>query len=181
MDTLKCGRDHLRQPCREDGRVAAAVAVLLGLVGLCLVLAGMSRPASTAAEGPRTAPAAMATANPLPASSTSSGGTQSGHRVVRLTLDAATLPPGLAIGEVADVVAAVGDPQSGDARVVPVASGVLVALGSSLAIDVDQAGAERLLWAEAFAKALRVLARPPGDTSSPPAEVTGLSAQATAR
>lgn len=148
---------------------------MLGVVGVGLVLAGAARPAPGGVQAVRAAPAGLAPAGHAVAVATGvPDATQPGHRVVRVAIDAATLPPELQTGETVDVLAAVGDIQSGDARVVPVASGVLVAAGSPLAVDVDQAGAERLIWAEAFAKALRILVRPPGDTSSPAAGVSGL-------
>ena len=106
--------------------------------------------------------------------------TRPGHRVVRLQLDASSLPPSLEADELIDVLASTAG-QADGGRVATVATGRLLAMtadggaggGASppqatLTLDVDTAGAERLLWAESFAKALHVLARPEGDDGAPP-------------
>jgi hypothetical protein len=75
------------------------------------------------------------------------------------------------VGQLVDVVAAVADGQApGGGRVEAVATGRVVTptttgAGSTsrVALDVDASAAERLVWAEAFAKSLRLLARPFGD------------------
>ena len=98
-----------------------------------------------------------------------------GHRLVRIQLDQGLLPPGLQPGEVVDVVAAEAADQSAIGRLATVATGRVVALsGGTLTVDVDVAAADRLLWAESFAKALRVLARPPVDDGVAPSDVDGL-------
>jgi len=94
-----------------------------------------------------------------------------GHRLVRLALDAATLPPGLLPGANVDVLAAVGD-AGGNGRVVTVATAELVDPGGGSSpvatLDVDSAGAARLLWAETFAKSVRLLVRASSGDSAPP-------------
>jgi hypothetical protein len=114
---------------------------------------------------------------------------QPGHRLVRLPVDAAALPPSLVADQLVDVVAAVVDPQSTGGRLMAVATGRVVSITppsadgaasstpptATLTLDLDVAGAQRLLWAESFAKALHVLARPPGDDAAAPAGVGGLT------
>jgi hypothetical protein len=104
-----------------------------------------------------------------------------GHRLVRLPVDAGAVPPDLVSGSVVDVVAAVASADSADAggRVLTVASApvVTVSAGGStttLTLDCDAAGAARLLWAQSFAKSMRVLVRPAGDTGAPP-DIGGLA------
>lgn len=118
---------------------------------------------------------------------------QPGHRLVRLQVDAASLPPDLRADQLVDVLAAVADGSAPSGRVALVATGRLVALagapspapsgaaGEAVTLDVDAAAAERLLWAESFAKALRVLSRPAADDASIPAEIDGVAAEAPAR
>ena len=119
--------------------------------------------------------------------------TRPGHRVVRVQLDASSLPPSLEVDELVDVLAATAGQVDGG-RIATVATGRLLAVtgdadaggGASppqatLTLDVDAAGAERLLWAESFAKALHVLARPEGDDGAPPPPgVDGLGSPAEA-
>jgi hypothetical protein len=100
-----------------------------------------------------------------------------GHRLVRLPVDAAALPPDVGTGAVVDVLAAVVDPPGGG-HVVSVARARVVAVsdGASpvVTLDVDAAGASRVIWAQTFAKALRLLARSSaGDDPAPP-DVAGL-------
>jgi hypothetical protein len=98
------------------------------------------------------------------------------HRLVRMPVDAAALTPDLVLGATLDVLAAVPDGPDGG-RVLSVAAGRLVAVtgGSSPAVtlDVEASAASRLLWAQTFAKSLRLLVRPGGD-SAPPPDVSGL-------
>lgn len=88
-----------------------------------------------------------------------------GHRLVRLTVDGSSLAVPPVVGQLVDVVAAIVNDQSGGGHVVVVTTAKVVAVAGSatLTLDVDPASAERLLWAESFAKTLRVLPRPPGD------------------
>ena len=115
---------------------------------------------------------------------------QPGHRVVRLHLDAGAVPPGLEVDDMVDVMAAIPDAQGGGGRVVTVASCRVVSVASdgtgsgsptsssvvTLVLDTDVVAAGRLLWSEAFAKSLEVLARPMGDPPPAPLDVTGLAA-----
>jgi Flp pilus assembly protein CpaB len=115
---------------------------------------------------------------------------QPGRRVVRVQIDPGALPPQLQAGQLVDVLASIADGQADGGRLVAVASGSLVSLSAgggeaaassstppaaTLTLDVDVAGAERLLWAESFAKSLHVLARPVGDGIGPPADVDTLA------
>jgi Flp pilus assembly protein CpaB len=95
---------------------------------------------------------------------------QPGHRLVRISVDASSLPVAPVVGQLVDVVAAIANDQSGAGHLVIVTTAKVVAVaGGGLTLDVDAVGAARLLWAESFAKSLRVLARPPGDDSTLPA------------
>jgi hypothetical protein len=100
----------------------------------------------------------------------------SGHRLVRVPVDAAALPPDVGAGAVVDVLAALVDPPGGG-RVVSVAHARVVAVsgGASpvVTLDLDGAGASRLIWAQTFAKSLRLLARSSAGDESPP-DVAGL-------
>jgi SAF domain len=102
-----------------------------------------------------------------------------GHRLVRLPVDAVAMPPGLVSGSTVDVLAAVASADAADAggRVLTVTSARLIKVSggstTTLTLDCDAAGAARLLWAQSFAKSMRVLIRPPGDTAMPP-DVGGL-------
>ena len=102
-----------------------------------------------------------------------------GQRRVGLHLDQAAVPPGLQPGDGVDVLAAVADVQSaGGGRVMVVARARIVgvqaaadgaapnAAGDAVTLDVGAEDVERVLWAEAFAKSLRLLVRPAGDTSA---------------
>ena len=114
---------------------------------------------------------------------------QPGHRLVRLHVDAGGLPSGLRADDLVDVVAAVADAQGGGGRVVTVASGRVVSAtadgatssspasppGVALLLSTDVVAAGRLLWAEAFAKSLQVLARPLGDTAPAALDVSSLA------
>jgi hypothetical protein len=100
-----------------------------------------------------------------------------GHRLVRLPLDGAVVPPDLSAGVVVDAVAAVAASADGG-RVVTVATGrvVAVAAGTStvVTLDTDVTGAARLVWAQAFAKSVHLLVRPSsGDEAAPP-DVSGV-------
>lgn len=110
-----------------------------------------------------------------------------GHRSVRLVLDSASAPSDLDPGTLVDVVAAVptGDVQDGGGRLLSLAVATVLSAtpipdggrqggpSASLAVtlDCDAAGAARVLWAVAFAKALHVLPRPavsPADIAALP-------------
>ncbi len=100
-----------------------------------------------------------------------------GHRLMRLPLDGASAPPDMHVGAVVDVLAAVPDGAAGG-RVVVVATARLAAVDGGTSpvatLEVDSAGAARLVWAQTFAKSLRVLVRgSAGDETAPP-PVTGL-------
>jgi hypothetical protein len=104
-----------------------------------------------------------------------------GHRLVRLPVDAAAVPPDLVSGALVDVLAAVPTSEAADGggRVLTVASALVVSASSggtttTLTLDCEAAAAARLLWAQSFAKSLRVLARPASDAAAPP-EVGGLA------
>jgi SAF domain len=99
-----------------------------------------------------------------------------GRRLLRLAVDAASAPPDLAAGVEVEVLAGLPD-GAGSGRVVLVATArvVEVAGGSSpiVTLNADAAGAARLVWAQAFAKSLRLLVRgASGD--APPPDVAGL-------
>jgi len=97
--------------------------------------------------------------------------------LMRLPLDGASAPPDMHVGAVVDVLAAVPDGAAGG-RVVVVATARLAAVDGGTSpvatLEVDSAGAARLVWAQTFAKSLRVLVRgSAGDETAPP-PVTGL-------
>jgi Flp pilus assembly protein CpaB len=114
---------------------------------------------------------------PLAAMLLAPGGSSAvaGHRLVRLPVEASALPPDAAAGATVDVLAALPDGAEGG-RVLGVATARVLGLTGAgapvLTLDVDAAGASRLLWAQTFAKSLRLLVRPPGD--QPPPDVGGL-------
>jgi len=178
---------------------ARAVAVGSVLVAADVVVASVPSGASTLAGVIRTAgdavgrrvavalPAGVPLLGPLLLDPVAS---QPGRRLVRVQIDPTALPPQLPAGQLVDVLASIADGQADGGRVVAVASGSLVSLSVSggeaavpsstppaatLTLDVDVAGAERLLWAESFAKALHVLARPVGDDAAPLADVSSLA------
>jgi Flp pilus assembly protein CpaB len=96
-----------------------------------------------------------------------------GRRRVELHLDGSALPSGLEPADIVDVLAAIPDAQA-VGRLARVASGAVVFISAQdVTLDVDAAEASRLLWAEAFSKSLRLLARPPGDLSAVP-DVAGV-------
>jgi len=157
---------------------SAAVASALGEVG-----EGVGRRTRVALPAGTLVSAALLAADPVVAA---------GHRRLRLAVDSDALPVAWQLGDVVDVLAAVPDSGAAGGRVVLVCTGSLVAIGpaagssgaetgggaspapasSAVTLDVDAAGAARLLWAESFAKALHLLVRSPGDTSAPP-DVSG--------
>jgi hypothetical protein len=117
--------------------------------------------------------AAMLTAGPPVAT---------GHRLARLTMDAASLAGDIAAGIDVDVLAAMSssDAADGGGRVVTVATARVVGLSTSgpsstLTLDCDASAASRVLWAQTFAKAVRVLAHPSGGGPGL-SEVNGLAA-----
>jgi hypothetical protein len=104
-----------------------------------------------------------------------------GHRLVRLPVDAGAVPPDLVSGTLVDVIAAVPSSEAtdGGGRVLTVASALVVSVSgggatTTLTLESEAAAAARLLWAQSFAKSLRVLARPAGDIAAPP-DVGGLA------
>jgi hypothetical protein len=106
----------------------------------------------------------------------------SDHRLVRVSLDTSSLAADVVAGVDVDVLAAVSstDAADGGGRVVTVATARLVGFSVSsssttLTLDCDAAGASRVLWAQTFAKAMRVLAHPSGG-AVPPSDVGGLAA-----
>lgn len=144
----------------------------LGLLGVVLVVVGGPRSAPVAAGGAVPRPPAVAA--PQGGTDQASAGAPSpGRRVVRLQLEAAALAPGLRAGAVVDVLAAVADGQApGGGRVDQVADGRVVAMagtGSAVTVDldVDATAVAKVLWAQAFAKAVQIVARPPGEAGSP--------------
>jgi Flp pilus assembly protein CpaB len=101
-----------------------------------------------------------------------------GQRRVRLRLDQGAISPGMQPGDAVDIVAAFADaqaPEGGRVAVVARARVVVVeqggegatAAGATDAATLDVAAVDvgRVLWAEAFAKSVRLLVRPDGDTS----------------
>ncbi len=235
---------HERRRHREGsaGRASALAAVLLGVLGLVLVVAGTARPGTSQgseragnlvvtarpiaagavltsadlrmqpvpagvsavlgllvsegeAVGHRVV-VALPTGTPLVAALLSAAEEASpGHRAVRLRVDAASVPPALHADQLVEVMAAVVDGPAASGRVVRVATGHVVSVAAAsdgggqagaaqsvVALDVDPMGAERLLWAQSFAKALSLLAVPAGDPGGDgPAELDGLVASDAAR
>lgn len=100
-----------------------------------------------------------------------------GHRLVRLQLDAASVPPDATGGALVDVVAALSGPSGEAGRVVTVATGRIAAMSGNspvlVTLDADAGAAARLIWAQTFAKALHLLVRDGADQQPPP-DVTGL-------
>lgn len=127
----------------------------------------------------RSARVALATGVPLSAAVLSvDAPPQPGQRRLRLRLDQAAVPPELQRGDRVEVVAAVADGQAlGGGRVGVVGEGRVAAVeavrdgGASsgpadvVTLDIDAVGAGRVLWAEAFAKSVRLLVRPAADAS----------------
>jgi len=139
--------------------------VALALAGLGLVAAGGWRGGPVA--GPVRAASAATTSTPQISAAPA---VIPGHRLVRLAIDAGALPPGLGTDVTVDLLAAVAD-SSGGGEVVDVASGRVVAVspGASplVTLDVEAVAAPRVLWAEAFAKWVRVLVRASPDDGAP--------------
>ena len=100
-----------------------------------------------------------------------------GHRLVRLQLDAAAVPPDAVPGAVVDVVAAVSEASDGG-RVFTVATARVAAVSGGspnlVTLDADVGGAARLVWAQSFAKSLHLLVRTTGADEEPPPDVAGL-------
>jgi hypothetical protein len=94
-------------------------------------------------------------------------------RVVRLQVDRGAAPAQLVSGQSVDVIAAVVDPQApGGGRVEHLAVARILSAtptGSlvTLVLGVDASAVDRLLWGQAFAKSLTIVARPPGEGGSP--------------
>jgi len=106
----------------------------------------------------------------------------SDHRLARLSLDTSWLAADVVAGVQVDVLAAVSssDAADGGGRVLTVATARVVGVSASgssttITLDCDAAGASRVLWAQTFAKAVRVLAHPSGGAATP-SEVSGLAA-----
>jgi hypothetical protein len=121
---------------------------------------------------------AVASGTPLSAALVSSSLTAGvpGHRLVRLSLESAALPPDLVPGCVVDVVAAVAEPSDGGRVVTVATAGVVTVAGGSpsvVTLDTDATGAARLVWSQTFAKSLRLLVRPSA-ADQPPPDVGGL-------
>jgi hypothetical protein len=100
-----------------------------------------------------------------------------GRRLVRLPMDTNAVAPDVVAGAVVDVVAALPLGSDGG-RVVAVATARIASVsgGSSpvVTLDVDSAAAARLIWAQTFAKSLRLLVRSPAAEEQPPPDVSGL-------
>jgi hypothetical protein len=100
-----------------------------------------------------------------------------GRRLVRLPMDANALAPDVVAGAVVDVVAAVPLGSDGG-RVVSVATARVASVsgvsGPVVTLDVDSAAAARVIWAQTFAKSLRLLVRSPAAEEQPPPDVSGL-------
>jgi pilus assembly protein CpaB len=100
-----------------------------------------------------------------------------GHRLVRLQLDAAAVPPDAVVGALVDVVAAVSEGSDGG-RVVTVATARMLAIAGGspnlVTLDADVGGAARLVWAQTFAKSLHLLVRTSGADDQLPPDVAGL-------
>lgn len=100
-----------------------------------------------------------------------------GHRLVRLALDAASTPPDLDVDGVVDVLAAVPDGSDGGRVVLAATARVLAVSGGGtpvVTLDLDPAAAARVVWAQDFAKSLRLLVRAsPSDAGVPPS-IAGL-------
>jgi len=112
-----------------------------------------------------------------------------GRRTVVIVVDADHVDPRLAAGSDADVIAAVdGDGHSGSVSAVATARVVsLTAAGdaatrstsehttpsTAIALDCDSESALRIIWAESYARSVRVLVRD-GDDGPPPSPVAGM-------